>query len=184
MRCLITKEIAGLTRSKFWLGDFMKALESWDQSYDLIVACGVLYHIKEPLRLLELAARRSRAIYIWTHVVTEEALPPSDPRHLVLAPTLEVHQFHGIDVRAYRRTDGHAEDNVTFCRDTNDGQRWLHRGSVVDLPAPLTPRRGSAGIENERDVIQLVCPSVRGRSHSVEQRRRLTTGNPHGHLCI
>jgi hypothetical protein len=48
LRCLITKEILGLTRSKFWLGDFIKALENWDQRYDLIVASGVLYHLKNP----------------------------------------------------------------------------------------------------------------------------------------
>jgi hypothetical protein len=132
MRCLITKEIEGLTRSKFWLGDFMKALESWDQSYDLIIACGVLNRLKDPLRLLELAARRSQAIYIWTHVVTEEALPPSDLRRNTFASADEIHPFHGVDVRAYRRTDGYAEDDVAFCRDTDDGQRWLHRDDLIE----------------------------------------------------
>ena len=32
IRCLVTKEILGLTRSKFWLGDFVKALENWEKS--------------------------------------------------------------------------------------------------------------------------------------------------------
>jgi hypothetical protein len=132
MRCLITKEIVGLTRSKFWLGDFMKALDSWDQSYDLIIACGVLNRLKDPLRLLELAARRSQAIYIWTHVVTEEALPPSDLRRHTLASADEIHHFRGVDVRAYRRTESHAEDNDAFRRDTDDGQRWLHRDDLIE----------------------------------------------------
>jgi hypothetical protein len=132
MRCLVTKEIVGLTRAKFWLGDFMKALESSDQSYDLIVACGVLYHLKEPLRLLELAVQRSDAFYLWTHVVTEEAIAASDPRRAAFAPTVEIHHFHGIDVRAYRRTDGHAEDNVAFCGGMSDEQRWLHRDDLIE----------------------------------------------------
>jgi hypothetical protein len=121
-----------LTRSKFWLGDFMKALENWDQSYDLIIACGVLNRLKDPLQLLELAARRSQAIYIWTHVVSEEALPPSDLRRHTFAPALEIQHFHGVDVRVYRRTDGYAEDDVAFCRDTDDGQRWLHRDDLIE----------------------------------------------------
>ncbi len=50
MRCLITKEIVGLTRSRFWLGDFMQWLENTDKTYDLIVASGVLYHLTTPLR--------------------------------------------------------------------------------------------------------------------------------------
>jgi hypothetical protein len=132
LRCLITKEVVGLTQSKFWLGDLMKGLENWDQSYDLIVACGVLHHLKEPLRLLELAARRSDAFYLWTNVVTEEAMPASDPRRVVFAPTVEIHHFHGIDVRAYRRTYAHAEDHVAFCRGMNDERRWLHRDDLIE----------------------------------------------------
>jgi len=132
MRCLITKEIVGLTRSKFWLGDFMKALENWDQSYDLIVACGVLHRLKEPLRLLEIAARRSDAFYLWTHVVTEEAMPASDPRRVVFAPRVEIHHFHGIYVRAYRRTYARAEDDVALCGGMNDEPSWLHRDDLIE----------------------------------------------------
>jgi hypothetical protein len=147
LRCLITKEIVRLTRSKFWLGDFMKALESWDQAYDLIIACGVLSRLRDPLRLLELAARRSQAIYIWTHVVTEEAMPPSGPRAAVFAPMAEIHHFHGIDVRAYRRIDDYAEDNVAYCRETNDDQRWLHHNDLIEA----LKRLGFHNIRTNRD---------------------------------
>jgi hypothetical protein len=131
MRCLITKEILGLTRSKFWLGDFVKALENWEQSYDLIVACGVLYHLKNPLQLIDLVAKRTNAIYLWTHVVTEESMPHGDPRRLVIAPDMENHQFHGINVRAYRRTYARAEANVAFCGGIIDEHRWLHRDDLL-----------------------------------------------------
>jgi hypothetical protein len=132
MRCLIAKEILGLTRSKFWLGDFVKALENWEQRYDLIVACGVLYHLKDPLQLIELMAKRTDAIFLWTHVVTEESMPPSDPRRVVIAPEVENHRFHGINVRAYRRTYASAENNVTFCGGANDDHRWLHRDDLLE----------------------------------------------------
>lgn len=145
LRCLVAKEILGLTRSKFWLGDFIKALENWEQKYDLIVACGVLYHLANPLDLIELVARRTDAVYFWTHVVTEEAMPRWDPRRLVIAPEVENHRFHGIDVRAYRRTyihverdaDGklslqHPEENVAFCGGMSDEHRWLHRNDLLE----------------------------------------------------
>jgi hypothetical protein len=131
MRCLIAKEILGLKHSKFWLGDFIKALESWDQTYDFIVACGVLYHLKDPLHLLELVAKRTDTVYFWTHVVTEEAMPPSDPRRLVFHANVEIYPFHGIDVRAYRRTYARAEDNVAFCGGISDEHRWLHRDDLL-----------------------------------------------------
>jgi hypothetical protein len=132
LRCLITKEILGLTRSKFWLGDFMKALQTSEQSYDFIVACGVLYHLTNPLDLVELVAKRTGAVYFWTHVVTEESMPRSDPRRFVIAPIVETHQFHGLSVRAYRRTYANAQDNVTFCGGLNDEHRWLHRDDLLE----------------------------------------------------
>ena len=33
---------------------------------------------------------------------------------------VESHHFHGIDVRAYRRTYANAPDSVTFCGGLND----------------------------------------------------------------
>jgi len=130
MRCLITKEILGL-RSKFWLGDFIKALQDWEQHYDLIVASGVLYHLRNPLELIELVAKRTDAVFFWTHVVTEETMPRWDPRRLVISPDVETHQFHGLDVRAYRRTYASAENNVAFCGGLNDEHRWLHRDDLL-----------------------------------------------------
>ena len=132
MRCLVTKEIFGLTRSKFWLGDFIKALQNWEQRYDMIFASGVLYHLKHPLELVELVASRTDAVYFWTHVVTEESMPRWDPRRLVIAPDVETHQFHGLDVRAYRRTYASAQNNVTFCGGINDEHRWLHRDDLLE----------------------------------------------------
>ena len=132
LRCLITKEILQLKHTKFWLGDFTKALEDWDQSYDLIVACGVLYHQKDPLRLLELVAKRTNATYFWTHVVSEEAMPPSDPRRIVIDPVTETHDFHGVKVRAYRRTYASAEESVTFCGGMSDEHRWLNRHDLLE----------------------------------------------------
>lgn len=130
MRCLIAREIFGLTRSTFWLGDFMKALEHWEARYDLIVASGVLYHVADPLRLIELAARRSDAIYIWTHLMGEQAMPPSDPRRGVFTAPPEIHRFHDLDVRVYRRVDAEADDDAASCSDDGE-QRWLDRDDLL-----------------------------------------------------
>lgn len=132
LRCLITKEILELKRTKFWLGNFVKALEDWDRSYDFIIACGVLYHQKDPLHLLELVAKRTNSAYFWTHVVSEESMPPSDPRRIVIDPVVESHDFHGVRVRAYRRTYANAEESVTFCGGIGDEHRWLNRDDLLE----------------------------------------------------
>jgi hypothetical protein len=40
LRCLVVKELVGLERSRFLLGDFISYLRSGER-YDLVVACGV-----------------------------------------------------------------------------------------------------------------------------------------------
>ncbi len=132
MRCLVTKEIFALTRSTFWLGDFIEAVENWEDSYDLIVASGVLHHQKDPLRLIELAAKRTNALYLWTPVVMGETIPPRDPRRRMLAETVENRNFHGIDVEVYRRTYAHAEESASFASGISDEHVWLHRNDLVE----------------------------------------------------
>jgi hypothetical protein len=133
LRCLIAREILGLTQCKFWLGDFMMALENWEQRYDLIVACGVLHHLTEPLRLIELAAKRADAIYIWARVVTDEALASRSWRRIIFAQPAEHRLFHGIDVRAYRRRHAaHDQEDVAFCGYMYDEHHWLHRDDLLE----------------------------------------------------
>ncbi len=132
MRCLVAKEIMGLTRSRFWLGDFVQWLENTEKTYDLIVASGVLYHLSDPLHLLELIAKRSSAVFIWTHLVWEEHMPPDDPRRVVFSPEVEEHLFHGVTVRAYRRTYLQAEANPAFCGGMRDEHRWLNRDDLFE----------------------------------------------------
>jgi len=142
LRCLVAKEILGLARSRFWLGNFVKALEQWEQHYALIVACGVLYHLKDPLHLIELAAKRADALYLWTHLVTDAAMPPAgDPPRPPFEQVAEGHHFHGIDVRAYRQTYVGAEGVVALCGGSE--RRFLHRD---DLLAALK----AVGFENIR----------------------------------
>lgn len=68
LKCLIAKELLGLTGCTFLLGDFVKYLEANQGAhYDLLLASGVLYHSTDPLGLLELMAGAADQIAIWTH---------------------------------------------------------------------------------------------------------------------
>jgi hypothetical protein len=48
VKCLITKEITDLRRTRFLLGNFVEFLKGSTKQYELCLAIGVLYHIERP----------------------------------------------------------------------------------------------------------------------------------------
>jgi hypothetical protein len=71
LKCLITKEILG-TRARFLLGDFVRYLEETEQTFDMVLASGVLYHMVRPLKLIQLICQVSPRCLMWTHYYDAE----------------------------------------------------------------------------------------------------------------
>jgi hypothetical protein len=65
------KELFSL-RAHFLYGDFVGYLEAAPRQFDLIFACGVLYHMTDPLHLLQLISRSTDRVFLWTLYVSEE----------------------------------------------------------------------------------------------------------------
>ena len=140
LRCLISKEIYGLTRSHFYLGDFVKWLERDDVRYDVIVACGVLYHMEDPVRLLELMSLRTNAMVIWTHYFDDAAMPAQDLRRTPFrsqkAPhkeTVRVMPFRGVEVKLHERSYYQAWTNSAFCGGPIDLHYWLEKQDLIAI---------------------------------------------------
>jgi SAM-dependent methyltransferase len=74
LKCLIVKELTGLTRARFHYGDFIEYLRgAGDEKFDLIFCCGVLYHMSDPIALIEAIAAHSNRIFLWTHYYVKGA---------------------------------------------------------------------------------------------------------------
>jgi hypothetical protein len=71
-KCLVAKELLRLDRCSFLCGEALAYLGAAEESFDLCIASGLLYHMVEPMQLLELISARARRLYIWTHVWAEE----------------------------------------------------------------------------------------------------------------
>lgn len=67
VKCLIVKEALNLERAHFMLGDFTEYLESTNERFDMVFASGVLYHMTDPLGLIESIARVTDRAFVWTH---------------------------------------------------------------------------------------------------------------------
>lgn len=67
LKCLVVKEALGLTNARFLLGDIPAFLRERRHSFDVGVACGVLYHMHNPVEVIELLAHSCQHVFLWTH---------------------------------------------------------------------------------------------------------------------
>ncbi|MDT7950190.1 MAG: hypothetical protein RQ966_01675 [Acetobacteraceae bacterium] len=66
LKCLVVKELLGL-RSRFLCGDVLAFLDATPDRYDLIFASGILYHMSDPVRLIQRIAGHADRCFLWTH---------------------------------------------------------------------------------------------------------------------
>lgn len=66
LKCLLVQQIMQLDKVNFLFGDFNAYLQSTSERFDLCIASGVLYHMKNPIELLALIAQKSQGLYLWT----------------------------------------------------------------------------------------------------------------------
>jgi len=74
LKCLCIKEIMDLKNVEFKLGDFVPYLQNSSESFDIVFASGVLYHMLEPLKLLKLISLVTKKVFIWTHYYDKEII--------------------------------------------------------------------------------------------------------------
>jgi hypothetical protein len=130
MRCLIAKNLLKLDSVRFMLGDFEKWLEATSERYDLIIASGVLYHMDDPVRLIELMSQRSDALYLWTHFYGEAEMPSGDTRRLAFSGDVAIRSFKDLDIRLHKRSYHGAWKDKSFCGGIFDEHSWLEKEQI------------------------------------------------------
>jgi hypothetical protein len=126
LKCLITKEVLGIPSANYLLGNFVPWLEADKRRFDVIWATGVLYHMTEPVRLLELLAERTDRIHIWTHFYVDdpalvEIQPRTHPRDV---------SWRGRTIRHFDRSYEGAEKTAAYCGGMFSGSSWLRRDDI------------------------------------------------------
>jgi hypothetical protein len=67
LKCLIAKEILKFKHVEFLFGDFVEYLNSKPEPVDAVIASGVLYHMADPVGLINKLSAIAPHLYIWTH---------------------------------------------------------------------------------------------------------------------
>jgi hypothetical protein len=131
LKCLVLKEILGLTRSRFLCGDFVEYLRSNACRADLVVASGVLYHMVNPVELLYLISRNTDSLFLWTHYYDEAALAKrADIRKKITAQ--EQRDFAGFRHTVFRYDYWSSFGLKRFCGGPNPHAFWMRRETILD----------------------------------------------------
>ena len=130
LRCLVGKEILGTRRASFQLGDFAEYLETNSTQFDFILASGVLYHMRDPVRLLKLISNHTRRVYIWTHYYDEAAIRTHHrlPRNFSAATPTEV---DGMKVVLHRHEYGRNLQRLNFLGGVAPYSCWMERADIL-----------------------------------------------------
>ena len=67
LKCLVVKELLNTPRTRFLCGDFISYMEQTKPRHDIVLASGVLYHMRNPVQLIDLISRAADRVYFWTH---------------------------------------------------------------------------------------------------------------------
>ncbi|HEY0945199.1 MAG TPA: class I SAM-dependent methyltransferase [Opitutaceae bacterium] len=125
LKCLVIKETFALQHARFLLGDFMPYLRADGKPFDIGIACGVLYHLLNPMELVALLARRCESLFLWTHYYEASAMvgrPHLEP-YFVPEPAHQV--VEGFPHRLYMKRYGEAVQWKGFCGGAGTEACWM-----------------------------------------------------------
>ena len=130
LKCLITKEIFNLQRVSFKLGDFIEYLRSNREHFDVGIACGVLYHMLNPLELLALLSKTVDKLFVWTHYYDKDIIQANS----ALSRRFRRSQrcvFDGLEIQGHRQEYQAALEWTGFCGGSAATSVWLSREDII-----------------------------------------------------
>jgi hypothetical protein len=135
LKCLVVQNYCRLRNTRFLLGDFHKFLISQpSKSYEVTVACGVLYHMQEPVSVLENLFRvTSKSIYLWTHVFEASAISDKPEILRRFRGTSDL-RFQGEDtIVGHRYFYGDALNWGGFCGGPKEYANWISLEDILTI---------------------------------------------------
>ena len=134
VKCLLVKELYDLDRVEFQLGNFVPWVQEAEQTFDLVVAAGVLYHLTDPVPVLDALCRMTSKIYLWTHYVDLEAMPKTDRRYKRWFVDVEEHEYAGrsypLHRRAYKRNP---TSDPKFIGGLHTSTAWIEKPTILEV---------------------------------------------------
>ena len=131
LKCLITKELLGMPAAHFLFGDFLAYLREVPRRFDALLASGVLYHMQDPIGLLEEMGRHSDRLILWTHYYDPAVLTPAHDQHRMFDTQVELRGVDGDPVVGHRHSYHEGLASQAFCGSGSTWSIWLERPTIL-----------------------------------------------------
>ena len=110
----------------------MKFMENVNQRFDICVASGILYHMTEPARFLELCAKTSDKIFIWTHYADDDVIK----NHTGLSQKIK--SVDATEYKDYKYNEYYYEYDSAlgwagFCGGSNPFCKWITKSAMIQI---------------------------------------------------
>jgi hypothetical protein len=130
LRCLVVKELLDMPNVSFRCGDFLDYLRQGPPPFDICIASGVLYHMRNPAELLALIATNIEQCFIWTHYYDADVLHANP----LLSPHFtgrESAEYAGFRHTLYRHEYDQALERAQFCGGSAAYSQWMCRDDIL-----------------------------------------------------
>jgi hypothetical protein len=119
-----------MKRSSFILGDFVEFLRETQQTFDVCLASGVLYHMKNPAELLGLIAKVCDEAIIWTHYYDRKYLE-AKPGFKRQFSGQELATHDGFQHTLYKQHYRAALKWTGFCGGSDKYSYWMNYDDIL-----------------------------------------------------
>lgn len=161
LKCLIAKETFGMRRARFRLGDCIEYLRTTTDHYDIGVACGILYHLTNPVELLALLARHCDALFLWTVFYDPEFVANNPVPGAKFSDSVAM-EHAGFAHTVHRFNYGPSLDWKGFCGGGDVYSYWMEKDAILEA----LQRFGFAEFRTEQH------PNVHGSALMLVARKR------------
>ena len=131
LKCLIAKEITGMHKARFLLGDFNAYMRDTTETYDVCFASGVLYHMLNPAETLQLIAKVASRVFIWSHYYDAKLLEGMPAIKATMGAVKKIsHQGY-----EHELCDHYYKEFLSvpsFCGGPNPQSRWMTRDGMLE----------------------------------------------------
>lgn len=130
LKCLVVKELFELDRCSFLCGDVTDYLAGLSTNFDVCFACGILYHMTDPVRLIDLISRHAARLLMWTHYYDDRAISGTPTEEGFVG--VERRVYKGFEHELHRHSYAGQRRRANFWGGNQTYSSWLSRQAILD----------------------------------------------------